>query len=139
MMSNAHGDLVRRWFKEVWTESRHESIDELMHPQCIVHGLGDVRHGAEAFKAFHSAYLDAFPDVSLTVDHVIVEGDTAAARWSGSGTHTGKGLGFAATGKRVTFTGMTFARIQNGKIIEGWNCFDQLGMMLQLGVVAMPA
>ena len=66
---------------------------------------------------------------------MVAEGDIVAARWSGTGTHRGDGLGIPATHISVKFSGMTFARIQNGKLVEGWNVFDQLGMLQQLGVV----
>ncbi len=64
--------------------------------------------------------------------------DIVAARWSGTGTHRGDGLGFPATGRQVRLSGMTFVRIQNGKLVEGWNVFDQLGMFQQLDIVKLP-
>ncbi len=134
-MSDDIKGLVQRWFDEVWSEGRVASIDALMDPGCIVHGLGGEMRGPEGFKPFHSAYRSTFPDVRINIDHMIAQGDTVAARWSGTGTNSGNGLGFPATGKQVRFTGMTFARIQNGKIVEGWNVFDQFGMLQQLGIV----
>ncbi len=130
--------IVRRWFDEVWTAGRVASIDTLMAPGCVVHGLGAEMRGPEAFKPFHSAYRNAFPDVKINLDHIVAEGDIVAARWSGTGTHRGDGLGFPATGKTVQLSGMTFARIQNGKLVEGWNIFDQLGMFQQLDIVKLP-
>jgi steroid delta-isomerase-like uncharacterized protein len=137
-MSQQNKDLVRRWFDEVWSQGRVASIDALMSPQCAVHGLGSAMQGPEAFKAFHTAYRNAFPDVNITLDHMVAEGDVVAARWSGTGTHKGDGLGFAATGKPVRLSGMTFARVQNGQLVEGWNIFDQFGMLQQLGIVNVP-
>jgi steroid delta-isomerase-like uncharacterized protein len=134
-VSNENKALVQRWFDEVWTEGRVASIDALMAPSCMVHGLGEDVSGPEGFKAFHAAYRNAFPDVRISIDHMVAEGDAVAARWSGSGTHRGAGLGFPATDRPVRFSGMTFARIQNGKLVEGWNVFDQLGMLQQLGIV----
>ena len=61
-----------------------------------------------------------------------------AARWSGTGTHRGNSLGFAATNRPARFTGMVFVRIENGQIVEGWNLFNQLGMLEQLGMVMRP-
>lgn len=130
--------LVRRWFQEVWSEGRVASIDALMDPGCIVHGLGNVMRGPAEFKPFHSAYRSAFPDVKIAIDHMVAEGNTVAARWSGTATHSGDGLGMPATGRQVRLSGMTFARVENGKLVEGWNIFDQLGMFQQLGVVNLP-
>ena len=57
---------------------------------------------------------------------------------SATATHGGGGLGFAATGKRVSFSGMTLIRVEGKKLIEGWNSFDQLGLLQQLGVASLP-
>ena len=138
-MSEENKALVRRWFEEVWTEGREASIDALMAPNCIVHGLGEEMRGPQGFKPFHSAYRNAFPDVRIDVEHMVAEGDVVAARWSGSGTHRGNGLGLPATGRQARLSGMTFVRIQNGKLVEGWNVFDRLGMLQQLGLVNLPA
>jgi predicted ester cyclase len=56
-----------------------------------------------------------------------------AFRWTATATHAGEGLGIAPTNKRVRFEGMGFVRCQGGQVVEGWNVFDQLGMMQQVG------
>ena len=138
-MADQNAALVHRWFAEVWTQGKATSIDEMMSPGCVVHGLGAGTLDKAGFKRFHSDYRNAFPDVKIVVDQTVTEGDMVAVRWSGAGKHSGDGLGFPATNKRAQFGGMTFVRIQNGKLIEGWNIFDQLGMLTQLGIVRLPA
>jgi steroid delta-isomerase-like uncharacterized protein len=138
-MSTENKVLVRRWFEEVWNKGRAAAIDELLAGNSVVHGLGPHPQGPAEFKKFHAAYLNAFPDLTIHIDAMVAEGDVVAARWSGKGTHRGDGLGFAATGKLVQFSGMVFVRIQGGKLVEGWNVFDQLGMLQQVGVVSSPA
>jgi steroid delta-isomerase-like uncharacterized protein len=130
--------LVRRWFEEVWNKGSADAIDEMLAPDAIVHGLG-ADMGQADFKRFHAAYRDAFPNVTIQIDETVAEGDMVAARWSGSGTHSGAGLGFAATGKHARFTGMVFVRVREGRLVEGWNNFDQLGMLQQLGAVTVPS
>ena len=138
-MSEARKQLMHRWFEEVWNKGRADAIDEMASPSCLVHGLGEPMRGPAGFKPFHSAFRDAFPDLQVTIDHVICEGDMVAARWTASGTHRGNGLGFPATNKPMRVTGMTFACYDdNGQLCEGWNSFDQLGMLQQLGIVAGP-
>jgi steroid delta-isomerase-like uncharacterized protein len=137
-MSQANKDLVRRWFQEVWNDGRTSAIDDLLAPNGVIHGLSGEMRGPSAFKPFHAAYREAFPDVTIRVEDMIAEGDLVAIRWSGTATHRGDTLGFAATQQRVQFTGMGFARIAGGKLVEGWNNFDQLGMFQQLGVVNIP-
>jgi steroid delta-isomerase-like uncharacterized protein len=127
--------IARKWFEEVWNKGRAAAIDEMCTASVAVHGLGPDMQGTGAFKQFHTAYRDAFPDVAIHIDGLIAEGDMVAVRWSGTGTHRGGGLGFPPTGRAIRFTGMAFLRIENGKLVEGWNNFDQLGMFQQLGVV----
>jgi len=138
-MSAEHKALVRRWFQEVWNQGRTATIDELLADNAVVHGLGpEDLHGAAGFKPFYSAYRNAFPDVIINVDEMIAEGNNVAARWTGTGTHRGDGMGFPATNKHIQFHGITIVRVEHGKLVEGWNVFDQLGMLQQLGVVNLP-
>jgi steroid delta-isomerase-like uncharacterized protein len=137
-MSAENKALVRRWFDQVWNKGRTESIDEMLADRAVLHGLGADMRGPSEFKVFHAAYRDAFPDVVIQIEHLIADDDLVAVRWSAAATHNGGGLGFAATGRRVQFTGMAFARVEGGKIVEGWNNFDQLGLLQQLGVVNLP-
>jgi len=138
-MSAEHKALVRRWFDEVWSKGRAEAIDELLAGDAVVHGLGADLHGPAGFKVFHSAYRNAFPKITIQIDDIVAEGNLVAARWSGMGKHDGGGLGFPATGREVRFNGMVLVRVERGKLVEGWNNFDQLGMLQQLGVINLPA
>src|SRR5262245_42446301 len=127
-MSEANKALVRRWFEEVWNQGRAETIDALLAPNGRAHGLGDVPPGPAGFKSFHAAFRNAFPDIRITLDDVIAEGDLVAFRFSANATHRGDGLGFAATNRSAEFTGMGFVRVRNGQLVEGWNNYDQLSM-----------
>ena len=137
-MSAENKALVERWFEEVWNQGRSDVVDEMFAADGVVHGLGDERRGPDGFKLFHAAFRQAFPDVRVEVEDVIAEGDKVAYRLTATGIHSGNGLGFAATGRPVRFVAMGFARIENGKIAEGWNVLDQLGMLTQLGAITPP-
>lgn len=137
-MSTENKVLVRRWFEEVWNKGRAAAIADMLASNAVVHGLGTDLHGPAGFQPFHAAYRDAFPDLTIHIDDIVAEGDTVATRWSGKGTHRGESLGFPATGKQVHLNGMLFVRVEGGKLVEGWNNFDQLGMLQQLGVVNLP-
>ena len=136
-MSEQNKALIRRWFEEVWNKGRPEAVDEMLSPEGVIRGLGAPQGPAE-FKQFHRAYRNAFPDFTVQIDDVIGEGDMIAARWHGSGTHGGDGLGVPATGAKVQLAGMTFGRMQHGRIVEGWNIYDELGLLKQIGVVKLP-
>ncbi len=135
-MSDDKKPLAKQWFDEVWNKGRADAIDELMHPDCVVHGLqeGDaVLRGPEGFKLFHSQFMGAFPDLQVTMEEVVSNSTTEAMRFSVEATHAGDHLGMPATNKRVTFTGMGFARYKDGKIIEAWNVVDMFGLLKQIG------
>jgi len=123
----------------VWNKGRAGAIDEMFAEDAIAHGLadasgGDLRGPAD-FKPFFHGFRAAFPDIQVTVEETVAEGDKLAARCTVTGTHTGEGIGFAATNQPVTFTGMCLLRIKDGKIVEAWNNFDFMSMFRQLGAI----
>ena len=81
-------------------------------------------------------YGVAFPDIQMTVEEQVAEGDRVVTRWSAQGTHEGELMGVPASGKQVTVSGITIARLADGKIQEEWSNWDGLGLMEQIG--AMP-
>jgi predicted ester cyclase len=83
-------------------------------------------------------FRGAFPDLHLHIEDEIAEGDLLTTRWAGHGTHQGELMGIPATGKEVTVGGINISRIADGKIMERWEEFDMMGMMVQLGVVPAP-
>ena len=133
--------LVRRWFEEVWNRGREEAIDEMFDEEGVAHGLADEGgaglRGPAHFRVFHRRFREAFPDVVVSVDDAISEGDRVAARCTVRASHRGDALGFAATERPVEFTGMTFARVRGGKIVEAWNSFDFMAMYQQLGALRL--
>ena len=128
--------IVRRWFEEVWNKGREEAIDEMFAEDGVAHGLadetGEPLRGASGFKPFFRSFRSAFPDIEVIVEDAIAEGDKVAARCRVRATHAGEGLGFAATQRPMEITGITFARVRDGKIVEAWNNFDFMGMFQQL-------
>ncbi len=131
--------LIYRWFEEIWNQQRADLIDEWMEPDVIAHGLGDRAadlHGIESFREFHRQFTGAFPDLRIKVEEVLAEGDLSACRFTGTGTHRGDHLGLAPTGNAVTFTGMTFTRWRDGRIVEGWNNVDIPGIFAQISDTA---
>jgi steroid delta-isomerase-like uncharacterized protein len=131
---------ARRGFEEIWNQGNLAVVDELTSPDYAGHFfLPGMASGVEGFKQFVMLYRSAFPDVHFTVDDIVAEGDRVATRWTATGTHTGQLMNIPPTGKKVTVTGMTLTRYNaEGKGVEGWANFDQLGMLQQLGVVPAP-
>jgi steroid delta-isomerase-like uncharacterized protein len=134
-MSQPNKDLVRRWFEEVWNQGREDTIDELFWANAIGYGLGEGEveiHGPAEFKPFVRNLRGGFPDVHISVEDMVADGDRVAARVLLTGTHAGTGLGVPPTGRKVTVAGMVFVRISGGQIVEGWNSWDQLGLLRQI-------
>ena len=138
-MSEENKALIHRWFEEVWNQGNSNVIDELLADDGVIHGLvdgnGNPVTGLKAFHEFHNQFRGAFPDINVSVDDVIADGDRVVARCSVRGTHSGGHLGFAATDAPVSFDGIAIVRIKDGKIVEAWNQFDFLQMNKQLGVL----
>jgi steroid delta-isomerase-like uncharacterized protein len=138
-MSEANKALVRRFTNEVMNRGNLRVVDEIVAPNAVNHSSPPgFPAGTAGVKQMATMYRSAFPDVRITIEDLVAEGDRVAARWSATGTHRGELMGIPATGKRVTVTGIEINRIVDGKIVEHWESFDQLGMMQQLGVVPAP-
>jgi steroid delta-isomerase-like uncharacterized protein len=134
-------ELMRRWFKEVWNEGRTQTIHELVSPNGIGIGQredGSPLRGPAEFVPFAERIRGAFPDINVVVEDAFGAKDKVVLRWSATMTHRGYHLGVPASGKRVRMTGITIARIADKKIIEGWDNWDQLGMLKQIGAYESP-
>ncbi len=88
--------------------------------------------GADGFKERITEFRTGFPDLNLTIETIIAEGDRVAERVTIRGTHRGDFLGVPATGKQVTADMMGFNQLVEGKIVERGRIIDFFGMMQQL-------
>jgi steroid delta-isomerase-like uncharacterized protein len=132
-MTNENVVLARRWFEEVWNQRRIETIDELLTDESVAYSESGAIRGGRAFREqTHSVFLSAFPDLRMTVEALVAEGDQVAVRWVFTGTHDGDGLGFSPTGRKVSCRGVTWIRFAGGKMMEGWDCWNQGGLIESL-------
>jgi steroid delta-isomerase-like uncharacterized protein len=125
--------IFRRIVEEGFNKGNLAIVDELVATDHLNHS--DNVHGPEEYKQFITVYRTAFPDLQMTVEDQIAEGDKVVNRWTARGTHKGELMGIPPTGKQMTVMGIYVARIIGGTIMEEWGNFDALGMMQQLGVV----
>lgn len=95
--------------------------------------------GIEGAKEEAAGYRAAFPDLTLTIESQVAEGEYVVTRWTARGTHEGDLEGLAPTGKSATTGGISMTRIVDGKIVEDYTQWDALGLMTQLGAVPTPA
>jgi steroid delta-isomerase-like uncharacterized protein len=133
-MSEANKQILQRWFDEVWNQQNESAVDALLSSECLAHGLShdSPLTGPEGFKTFHRSFCSIFPDLKVSVDDMVAEGDKVAARWTTTMTHLGDGLGFPASGKKASMEGSTIVIIRDGMIREGWNFMDMGGLIAKL-------
>jgi len=131
-MTESDRDLGQRWFELVWNQGRRESIADLLAPHAVIHDGGIDTTGPDGFHQFYDRIRASFSDLHVTVDDSVAEGDKICVRWSCTATHTGHGLGIAPTGVKIHVTGISIIRVAAGRIVEGWQNWDMLGMMEQI-------
>jgi len=136
-MSEQNKTIARRQVEEAFNEGKLGVIDELIAPSFVNHdpATPEPIRGPEDFKEFVKTYRSAFPDLRVTIEDQIAEGDKVVSRWSARGTQKGELLGMPASGKQATVTGISIDKIEGGKIVESWNNWDTLGMLQQLGAI----
>ena len=135
--------LVRKFFDEAINRGDLDAFDAVCSPDYVWHGgsdpeqLGDV-HGLDAFKEAVAAFFRGFPDLEVTIEDAIGEGDRVAVRFREVGTHNGEFVGIPATGRTVTFAGMGIYRVENGLLAEEWFVDDSRAILEQLGAKLVP-
>ncbi|MDG4550082.1 MAG: ester cyclase [Candidatus Contendobacter sp.] len=127
----ANKALVRRNFEAIWSQCNLDTADEIIAPEYIGHiaTLPEAVRGVEAFKQVVMLFHFSAPDIRFEIQDQLAEGNKVATRWIGRGTHKGEFMGIAPSGQRLSVTGMSFHRIENGRIHESWDDWDALSML----------
>ena len=132
-MSEENKALARRGWETL--ADNPDVLDEVYAPDVVWHEPDQEIRGLEQAKQFVSTYETAFPDMNVTVEDVIDEGDKVVTRVTLRGTHQGQTEEFGPpTGRQVELKGITISRIEGGKIVEDWDAYDNLSAMQQLGL-----
>ena len=122
-----------RWFEEVWNARNTGAIREMMSPMAKAHLEGGMDIcGPEAFMDFFQAFLLALPDLRLDLLKTVSDGEDVFVHWKARGTHAGAAFGFEPSGRGIEFSGITRMRVVDGRIIEGWDCWNQEGLFAVL-------
>jgi steroid delta-isomerase-like uncharacterized protein len=129
--------LVRQYLDQIVSEGNLSKAEEFLSPELVFTSpyTPEPIHGLEGFKQMIAMLHTAFPDLQIREEQMIAEDRTVAARWVASGTHLGNFMNLPPSGKRFEITGMSFYRLEDGKIVEGWVNDDSLGMLRQLGAI----
>jgi len=121
-----------RWVEELWNNKNLDVIDELADEELVSYMLpGAAARGPGQCKQFYRNMFLTLPDAHVTVEDTIVEGDKVVTRWTLKGTVTatdklpgvseGISMGFAKPNQEISFSGVTIARLENGRTMEAWN------------------
>jgi steroid delta-isomerase-like uncharacterized protein len=135
------GDLSeasRKLLEQSFNEGNFDLVDQLVASDAVNHDPATpaqmrALRGPEVLKRTVSMYREAFPDVRITVDDMIAADDKVVLRWHSEGTHRGDLAGLAPTGAHGSVTGISIDRWQDGKVVEAWVEWDNLGLARQLG------
>lgn len=121
------------WFGPMWNNRDVKLMHELMAPDAIGHlegGLDTV--GPAGFEKFQADFLSAVPDLKVQAVNFLADADDVCIHWKAGGTHSGPGMGMTPTGEQVSFQGVTWLRVKNGQIVEGWDFWNLDSLMKKM-------
>jgi steroid delta-isomerase-like uncharacterized protein len=135
MSAEENKAVVRRYIEEAFNQGNLDVVDEVIATDSIHYAnvWDEPVRGPKQRRQAVSRWREAFPDLHMSIDDLISEGEKVSYRWTARGTHQGEFLGMAPSGKQMTTTGIVIERLTNGKFTEGWTSSDTLGLMRQLG------
>src|SRR5215213_3764542 len=135
-MSEENKALARSSWEEIVNKQNPQAIEEVYAPNFVWHEPDQDIQGSEQARQYVSAFFKGFPDINITVEDVIAEGDKAVTRYTIRGTHQGETEEFGPpTGRQMELKGITIHRFEDGKIVEEWEAYDNLSVLQQLGLV----
>jgi predicted ester cyclase len=135
MLPAHHKSRLGYFVEEVIHRGNLDALDQFFTPDCVIHDPGVDLQGPVALRQGIHHLRAAFPDLRLTIEDAIAEGQEVAARYRGEGTHGGEWRGISSTGKRISYTGILMVRFEGNRIAEYWAQPDLLGLLQQLGAV----
>src|SRR5215510_1191170 len=111
----AEKSVVRRFFAEAWNNKDLTLVDELISPSYVGHDvvLTHAERGPDRIKRIMTSFRAAFPDLQVTVEDVVIQGEKEVVRWIARGTHHGTFMNIAPTGKQIVVSGTDIGRVVN--------------------------
>src|SRR6266508_5098248 len=142
MATEDHKALARRYLEEVWSRGNTDVIDAVLSENYTLRVLQGssgneerVVRGIERLKQSVVLYHRAFPDLQITPQTMVAEGERVVVEWTAHATHSGEFRGIPATMKQVSYAGISIYRIEGGKIADEVYLGDRLGLWQQIGLV----
>lgn len=136
-MTEENKELARTLIEEVWGKGNLGLTADLLTDDFVGHVSGEPTplRGPEAVRSWVAQWRAAFPDVRVTVEDEIAEGDKVVSRITATGTHQHELMGMPATGRSVTVAAIAIERFSGGKLAEVWTMFDLAGLLRQIGAL----
>jgi predicted ester cyclase len=136
-----HNKAVSRRWIEAYNARDDAAQADVLGPGYVGHAPASLEPSpmdTAAWTTFLAGFTEGFPDLQLTIEDTVAEGDLVAQRISFNGTHTGVFQGLPPTNRRVTFSGLELNRFDDGRVAEHWFQLDALGLLQQLGLAVVP-
>lgn len=132
--------VLERYVREVFNAGDLSVVDDIFSPGYRAHSANSVvlAAGPEGVRQFVASTRAGFPDLTATVEDAFADGDLVASRWTLRGTNTGSWLGYPPTGQAAVWENVVISRFAEGKVAEEWFNFDQLLLLMQLGMFPGP-
>ena len=136
MSTEENKAIVRRMTEEFYNQGNVESAERFFAATYVHHDPASPHmRDRDGLKQGLRAFLTGCPDLHITIDQLLAEGDMVTKRWTYHATHTSDLSGLPPTGKRITMSGLELFRLEGGKIVECWLGYDNLSLLQQLGVI----
>lgn len=130
--------IVLDYLERAWGQGDWSVAEAIVDENVIFHDQvreGDLPPGREGLRVAMERIRTGIPDFTMDIERIIAEDDVVVILWSATGTHAGTFNGYPATGRTATLHAISIVRMEHGRIVEGWQEADQLGMGQQIGMV----
>jgi predicted ester cyclase len=132
--SSANKAVAARVFEDIYNRRDFTAANEIYAPDFVNHGETRDISLAEDLAASRG-WCDAFPDLHVTIEKSVAEGDLVTFLWTAEGTNTGAGNGLHASGLHAKVRGITIWRVANGRLVEEWSQFDEERVLRATGAM----
>ncbi len=139
MATEENKAIIRRMTEEFYNQGTIERADDFFADTYVHHDPASPHvRDRDGLKETVRAFRAGCPDLHITTDDLVAEGDQVTKRWTIHATHTSDLAGLPPTGKRIALSGLELFRLADGKIVECWTAYDNLSLLQQLGAIPTP-
>ena len=140
MSTEQNKSMVYRWVEAAWNHGDFSSSSQIYPAAYLLHDTSAPQpfQGPMGLRGFISAFRGAMPDLHMSIEQIVAEGDCVAWRFRVTGTQTGTLNGIPASGRKVDVTGEVFSRFSDGQWVEDYSNANQFTLLIQIGVIPAP-